>query len=206
MLLSLDTSVVLSMSQGPPAGMPSYLVNMALSFPSPSLTREASVSSWARFIKNMLASLLGASGSTDHSGCLHQVVIPGTLDLACRRSANTQLQPESASPQGMSCYQQSLLDIGHLSPYLRSLGFLAWKPAFPRTCTSRGRPTSKLPIYNPPAPGLRSSLAGNWRQMKSPAPAHMWNIVLVLLSLLAVLPITTTEKVAVSTIGASVYV
>lgn len=33
LLLSLDTSVVLSMSQGPPAGMPSYLVNMALSFP-----------------------------------------------------------------------------------------------------------------------------------------------------------------------------
>lgn len=41
--------------------------------------------------------------------------------------------------------------------------------------------------------------------MKSPASAHMWSIVLVLPSLLAVLQTTTATKVAVPT-GASVYV
>lgn len=119
--------------------MPTYLVNTALSLPgshlgyfsSPSPPREASVSSWARLIESVLASLLGASGPTNHGGCLHQVAIAGTLNLT-KRSVNTQLQPEPASSQSMSCYQQSLLDIGHLSPYLRPLGFFGLE-----TCISQ---------------------------------------------------------------------
>nr|XP_020030811.1 inter-alpha-trypsin inhibitor heavy chain H4 isoform X3 [Castor canadensis] len=75
-------------------------------------------------------------------------MIPGNLDL----SEGAPIPNSSLTLHFLricSCLQPKFTGHWSFAAYLRSLGFLAWKSQFPRTCPHRGGATSKLLIHLP---------------------------------------------------------
>ncbi|XP_032314206.1 inter-alpha-trypsin inhibitor heavy chain H4 isoform X2 [Camelus ferus] len=126
-----------------------------------------------------LTGVRGGGGLVD----LPEGVPVSTSHLTCLSSGH--IPVPSQGPQ----------DIDSLPPYLRPLRVLAYRFQFPRTYPRRGGAASKLLIHSPLPLKFRSHLPGTGAKMKTPAPVHAWDIVLVLLSLLlAILQTTTAQK------------